>query len=115
MIREQSGGHSILRRAGRSLKRVGSGVFWPLLLVAGLMVFTTVDADGDPMTANTPAVVLSRVESSEVDAGVGEPPDDEVGTAEAVGPRKTRRGLAHAWLARMRSAWLRLTGPIRGP
>jgi len=99
------------RRSGRQ-GAFGFGVLLPLVLVVGLMVFNTVDADGDPLTANGPAVVLITespgAEAREDDA---ERTDSE---AEGGEPRRLCRSVA-GFLRRVRSARFPLTRPIRGP
>jgi hypothetical protein len=99
------------RRRGRR-GAFGFGVLLPLVLVVGLMVFNTVDADGDPLTANGPPVVLVTespgATTREDDA---ERTDSEADVGE---PRRIYRSVA-GMLRRVRSAWFPGTRLIRGP
>ena len=97
-----------------SLARYGLAVIWPLLLVAGLIVYNTVDADGDPLTANGPPIVLTSEVTTAVatDAGV-------TGAERAVvvgegGVRRLRQRVSR-WACRARSLWRPQARPIRGP
>ena len=93
----------------------GAGLLWPVLLVAVLVVFSTVDADGDPMTANTPAVLTSATVEQESDGGVRERDRVTEPAPRPIRPRHPLRRLARAWVPGLRSAWQSRTGPIRGP
>jgi hypothetical protein len=89
-------------------------VLLPLLLVFGLMVFNTVDADGDPLTANGPPVVLVIEQPG---ATARDDDLDRTGAeTEAGGGVRCRLSRSAASLGRrVRSAWLPWTRPIRGP
>jgi hypothetical protein len=92
----------------------GLGVLLPLLLVCGLMVFNTVDADGDPLTANGPPVVLVT-EWPGATAREDDLDRTELEPEPGVGARRRLTRSASSRLRRVRSAWLARTRPIRGP
>ena len=92
----------------------GVGVLLPVVLVVGLMVFNTVDADGDPLTANGPPVThVTEVSGATTREDDVERTDAEADAGEGE-PRRLHRSAA-CLLGRVRSAWLRRTRPIRGP
>lgn len=103
-----------MSRGGSSLRPVGSGIVWPLLLVVGLVLFLGVDYDGDPRTDNGPAVVLTAGATScrgdREEAEISLPCSPVRSDA---GRRVWRRACRQQ--LRERSVWYRHTHPVRGP
>jgi len=88
-------------------------VLSPLVLFVGLITFNTVDADGDPLTANGPAVVLAS------EAAVSVRSDSEFAGTEAPAVVRARSGerwpFVARWANRVRSLWHAQAARIRGP
>jgi len=89
-------------------------VLWALLLVAGLLVFNTVDADGDPLTANGPPVVLAAEAVGPVESEAEMAGTDAADVVRARTGRGLRRFVA-AGARRVPTLWHPLARPIRGP
>jgi hypothetical protein len=86
----------------------------PLVLVLGLMVFSTVDADGDPLTPNGPPVVLATGAAQLAASAEAAAAEDDVPSAESVIRTWWRHAVVGPSL-RVLSAWLPRARPIRGP
>jgi len=86
-------------------------ILWPIFLIVGLTVFSTVDADGDVTTANGPPVVrLMEMEATDVVEEATETPGSEARDHRDSPIRRVRdhiEALAPGWFGQI----LRIRGP----